>query len=1399
MNKKYQKQLTQSHLQQKVDIYKFLLRGSIAKGLGSLGLVAASLGLVAAPALAEGSYQVGLNQRLFEYGYLLNPSIPLRNRELYVDVLAAGEVINVSLCGSGGAADPVKIEIYDPSGFLVATQNIAANTNSPGRVSCTDTFLAPLTNPFRYTSTTTGAYRVRLFNQRAVADLTNDVTGSLLRRFDVTITPNTSINPDPTASQGRLYAYSWAFRADTNDFSAAGGTDAKYFVPVPGGVPGSNYVWQLDLNKFAGLTYEIIANDKGVNGTNRGFSVPQSGNTASELYPAYLNYPKIYNPEPAIPLAISNVSFIDSAGVDNTISPVATPTVQDSGSFKFTSNMSGNYAIIIDTNNDGIYGAGDTFLFGSSTIGENTVAWDGKDNNGTVLSIGTYNVKIQVRLGEYHFVAGDAETSGGTFNGLTIRRATSQTSLSDTSVYWNDTKISSGTTNLPDGGLSGTTQGSHTWGNFTGAGIGDTNFIDTYTYGATSSVPTRVIVAADDLPRSGSIDGTVFEDVNYGGGAGRNSSTLSTSPRDGAIVELYKSDGTYVSTTTTANGGKYIFDLLAAGDYKVRVVNSTVTSSRAGYIPSLVPVQTFRTDAGTTAGSVSEVIDRVGGEIPSEVDAPARSGTQTFANLNTVTGQEVQSVSSVKVNTSGVTGIDFGYNFDTIINTNNAGQGSLRQFILNSNELKNTAADLNQVANLSGTAGVTPVDPAPGEEASIFMISDGAAHAGLRAGLPNLLTSGVASIVPTTALPVITDVNTSIDGRTQTVNVGDTKTGNVGYVGIVGTATTTTTTLSGVPNPEVQISNAHTIPQGLNITGNYFAARGISIYGFGNAALDTNANIVLDGSSNSIIESSVIGTASGATISTTPATGNGLRSGILITNSASNITVQDNAIARNGASGIFMDETTAFNYTNIIIRRNEAAFNGVTGTNIGDGISLFHCNSGCVIQNNYVHDNKAYGIQEHLDTNLEISNNTINSNGSGAVETAGIMVWGSTDTLVKQNIIASNTGDGIYLARNYLIAAEALAKQVKISQNSFYENGHLGIDLAGTATTPATEYRTGPAIYVTANNGLVGNTVSNNGIDYPVITYTTLDSTSGNLTVSGYVGKISATTPTNIFAGVTLEFFIADNTTKNQDGEVILADGKVKSHGEGRTYLGSCLADSNGKFSCAFANAGALGLTDALNITATATDSIGNTSEFSAVPTDPAKLVMVKRITAIKDTVTNITTSFTTFVNDGVGNNTLAGWKVGASGSYLLGALNNGAIKVKPGDEVEYTVYYLNSGENNVSKARVCDRLNKNLVFQPQFSTATTSTQGIEFVKNTTTSYPSNTGADNDGGFFSTSSSLPVDCNLTANTTFNVNNISDNVVVVDVAKTADPLLGIVSDPLLSGQRGYVRFKVKVQQ
>jgi uncharacterized repeat protein (TIGR01451 family) len=297
------------------------------------------------------------------------------------------------------------------------------------------------------------------------------------------------------------------------------------------------------------------------------------------------------------------------------------------------------------------------------------------------------------------------------------------------------------------------------------------------------------------------------------------------------------------------------------------------------------------------------------------------------------------------------------------------------------------------------------------------------------------------------------------------------------------------------------------------------------------------------------------------------------------------------------------------------------------------------------------------------------------------------------------------------------------------------------------------------------------------------------------LKVSGYVGK-----PVNVanFGNAKLEFFIADNSPANQDGEVILGDGKSKPHGEGRTFIGSCNALSDSKFSCTFVNAGTLGLTDANNITATTTDSSGNTSEFSSVLTNPANLVLVKRITAIKDTDTNVTTTFNSFVDDGNTNNLLPGWTAG-TGSYLLGALNNGAVKVKPGDEVEYTIYYLNSGGSPISKARICDQLDKSLTFQTQFNASTAINQGIEFTKDINISYPTNIDTDNDAVFYSTDSILPINCNLTANTTFNTNNISNNVVVVDVARVADPSLGIVNDPLTGEQRGSIKFKVKVQQ
>ena len=313
-----------------------------------------------------------------------------------------------------------------------------------------------------------------------------------------------------------------------------------------------------------------------------------------------------------------------------------------------------------------------------------------------------------------------------------------------------------------------------------------------------------------------SISGTVFEDVNYGGGAGRDQATASGVARSGARVELYDATGTYVTFTTTDGFGNYSFPGLAAANYTVRVVNTSVSSSRTGYVASLRGVQTYRTDA--SSGSAVADTARVGGQDPSAADAGNGSAG---AAMNTTTGLftavvtgTAQSITNVTLGASDITGADFGYNFDTIVNTNNAGQGSLRQFIDNANTLSN--------------AGLTQVGQTAGQEVSIFMISNGLAHPGLAAGLPNLLVGGVATFSLGAALPNLAASGTSVDGTTQTTNVGDTNTGVVGTGGMVGVDAFA---LPQYERPEVAIDANGA--DGFTINGNAsnILIEGLALYG----------------------------------------------------------------------------------------------------------------------------------------------------------------------------------------------------------------------------------------------------------------------------------------------------------------------------------------------------------------------------------------------------------------------------------------------------------------------------------------------------------------------------------------------------------------------------------------
>jgi hypothetical protein len=133
-----------------------------------------------------------------------------------------------------------------------------------------------------------------------------------------------------------------------------------------------------------------------------------------------------------------------------------------------------------------------------------------------------------------------------------------------------------------------------------------------------------------------------------------------------------------------------------------------------------------------------------------------------------------------------------------------------------------------------------------------------------------------------------------------------------------------------------------------------------------------------------------------------------------------------------------------------------------------------------------------------------------------------------------------------------------------ILENSIYGNTLLGINLGSDLVTP--------------NNGTKNAALPNSDMDFPVITASNLLGTT--LTVAGYVGSAPNQ---GTFGNARVEFFKSDNDPSG--------------YGEGPTYLGFLTTDVNGNF------AGSLtvsGLAASDRITATATDTSNNTSEFAA-------------------------------------------------------------------------------------------------------------------------------------------------------------------------------------------------------
>lgn len=661
------------------------------------------------------------------------------------------------------------------------------------------------------------------------------------------------------------------------------------------------------------------------------------------------------------------------------------------------------------------------------------------------------------------------------------------------------------------------------------------------------------------------VTGIVYEDLNYGGGPGRDFVTSAGVRREGVDMELYDSGGTQIQTTTTDASGVYVFGGMANGTYSIRAVNNTVRSSRTGGLActTCIPVQTFKTDYVSSA--LIPDINAVGGENPSGVDP----GAGTLAGS--------QSISAMTISSEGVAGMDFGFNFNTIVNTNEDDQGSLEQFIVNSNALD--ASSINIESN-------SIFNPVAGDDTSIFMIPSAGDPLGRTADTN--FASGYFDILISNGNPLttITGANTKIDGRTQTAYSGDTNSGTVGSGGT--TVGTSANTLPDYERPEIQVHrNSGDV---IRTQGDLFELRNISVYA-GN-----NASVRIDGGSATLVGNLLGVNATGI------ASGN-VDYGVEMTNGASRI--EGNYIAQNTDEGIYITGSTS-----VLIQENHITDNGSRGA-CYDNIGITN-GSGIIIRRNLIDRASSLGIDDDTPSGgILISENTITNSGQdggncggSTPENAGIKL-DSGNSSISNNIIGLNGGAGIVLAGGL---------GNLISQNSIYANGTsadaLGIDIDASDT-----YGDG----VTLNDTGDADGGPNGSINFPLISAAYRTSTT--IVIEGWSRP-----------NATIEVFLTDVS----EGSATAGDNELglsTDYGEGQTYLSTVVegsgadtatgtssytdndgnTDNTNKFKFTIALPPGISLGDYVTATSTISNS---TSEFSPMSIVKAyTLITNRRIT----------------------------------------------------------------------------------------------------------------------------------------------------------------------------------------
>lgn len=251
----------------------------------------------------------------------------------------------------------------------------------------------------------------------------------------------------------------------------------------------------------------------------------------------------------------------------------------------------------------------------------------------------------------------------------------------------------------------------------------------------------------------------------------------------------------------------------------------------------------------------------------------------------------------------------------------------------------------------------------------------------------------------------------------------------------------------------------------------------------------------------------------------------------------------------------------------VTIGGTDPADANVISGNIQDGIASYYA-SGAVVQGNLIGvDKTGAGPLGNGRDGIWLNTTMGNTIGAGV---------GETDVAAAGNVIAHNGRSGITVSQGERqIAGFEPAYENRIRGNAIYANGGLGIDLATSPFTFSADDPV-PELGVTANDSLDVDDGPNRYQNFPTLIAA---SSAASTRVQGELHS----TPSSTF---TLDFYA--NSTVDPSG-----------YGEGERWLGSASVNTDANGNAIFnvvipaaSNAGEF-------ITSTATDSLGNTSEFS--------------------------------------------------------------------------------------------------------------------------------------------------------------------------------------------------------